>query len=507
MKEYPQLWETLEIDKNRLSTIRKDWSEGKVPDLPYTIIGQTNLKEQIGEKLRRIDEKPMETSILQAQYGDGKTNVLKYLELYFRINKSKIPIQYIYCRANQDQTDLCMFLMQHIQASCLEILVKQIKELAYLAGFTPAAMVNNYEGDFAFIKEYTERLFQKENDEETLNNLVYLGTGRLYSQAIFKKYGLNKLTDFNRREVFVLFMNILACAGYYVVFAIDELEKINDKSPKRMAHYFTSYRELLDLFNKIDGHYLLTAITNGVNLAELSQPFYERAKKDIVTIDRIQNDNEIEALIKLMAELLNISVNDTTKKTILGKVKKKLSNNNRLTIQLISESLQNKKHKPIDTVSDQLTKKTDLKKLYDETKARIEAENGFSNLSRSIFDPLEYYLTALGYQENNSFRRDYQAIVDSDTNKAFFFLFNDDTKIKSRIEEFVQVKGITDFVVFAGTELDITYSKLDIPEVNIEIVEYDPHELFILLNMYRWNFDKQKEISVLLGLATNNVFD
>lgn len=87
------------------------------------------------------------------------------------------------------------------------------------------------------IKEYTEKLFDVDLTEDDIRNLIFLGTGRLYSKGSFAKYQLQKLTDFNRREVFVLFMNILASRGVYLLFAIDELEKINDKSNKRMAHF------------------------------------------------------------------------------------------------------------------------------------------------------------------------------------------------------------------------------------------------------------------------------
>ena len=107
---------------------------------------------------------------------------------------------------------------------------------------------------------------------------------------------------------------------------------------------------------------------------------------------------------------------------------------------------------------------------------------------------------------NSNYRRDYQAVVDDDMHKAFFFLFNDDTKIKDRIVEFSEKKDIHDFVVFAKYNMDVSYAQLQIPSNNIKIVEYDPEKLFILLNMYRWNFDKQEKISLILSAATKNVF-
>lgn len=72
------LWERQTIEEEKMDIIRKDWTEGKVPDLPYVIIDQSNLKQIIGEKLKSIDGTRMATTIIKAQYGDGKTNALKY---------------------------------------------------------------------------------------------------------------------------------------------------------------------------------------------------------------------------------------------------------------------------------------------------------------------------------------------------------------------------------------------------------------------------------------------
>lgn len=45
MKDCVGLWEKQNVDKSRLDAIRRDWSEGKVPELPYLVIGQTKVKE------------------------------------------------------------------------------------------------------------------------------------------------------------------------------------------------------------------------------------------------------------------------------------------------------------------------------------------------------------------------------------------------------------------------------------------------------------------------------
>ena len=118
-------------------------------------------------------------------------------------------------------------------------------------------------------------------------------------------------------------------------------------------------------------------------------------------------------------------------------------------------------------------------------------------------------MEALQYNnvEDNLYRRDYQAFVDSVSKRAYFFLFNDDTKIKSRIQEFVEEKGINRFVVFVPQELTVTHSMLDIDGADVQIIDYDPVQLFVLLDIYRRNFDKQDEIFKLIGIVTQQVFE
>ncbi|MBO4806072.1 MAG: hypothetical protein J5554_08520 [Paludibacteraceae bacterium] len=509
MKDFVGLWDRQEVEKPKLDAIRRDWSEGKVPELPYLVIGQTNAKEHIGKKLSKIDGIRMETTVIQAQYGDGKTNILKYLELYFK-KHAELNIKMVYCRANPEQIDLCTFLMQHLEASCLTELVEQIVRLKSDPSFNYANLANDFNDDFSLIREYTDKLFDKNLSDDDIRSLIFLGTGRLYSKGSFAKYNLQKITDFNRREVFVLFMNILALRGVYLLFAIDELEKINDKSNKRMAHFFTSYRELLDLFNKIKGHYLISAITNGVDVQALCQPLYERLDKDIITIEKIKTENELSDLIKLLSDLLSIKINDDKKQDIVGKLSRnqKLINNRR-TIQFAAELIRNTEFKEEQSIEDVLKSDRDLKDLYEETKVQLESQSAFSNLSRVIFDPLKYYLESLGYNDvdKNLLRRDYQSFIDESTKKAYFFLFNDNLKIQSRIEDFVENKGIHNFVIFVPYEMSLSYSDFSLESNSIQIIEYNPAQLFILLNMYKWNIDKQTEIFKLIGIATKFVFE
>lgn len=508
MIKLPNLWDRLTIDPSKLATIAKDWSEGKVPDLPYVIIGQETAKSALGAKLSMMDGNRMVNSIIQANYGDGKTNIVKYLKLYFELH-SELRVEMLYCRANPDQTDLCLFLLQHLQFALLEKIEGEIIRLKATDNYDYTVLVSDFDDDFAAIKEYTAKLFDTSTDTETLRELLYMGTGRLYSKGVFSKYGLQQLTDFNRREVLVLFLNILASAGIYVLFAIDELEKIRDKSPKRMAHFFTSYRELIDLFSKIRGHYLISCITKGVEINLLSPPFYSRVERDIITLQPLTSKEDITELVELISSLNGIKIEQSIVNDVVSKLlrKKKVIGSNRSLLQEISAILLKQDETSLDN-SNLMMVKSALKPLYDETKQKLESEGGLDNLSRAFFDPLEYYLVAKGFDTKDTIlRRDYQAFIDPLSNRTYFFLFTDKNKVADRIEYFMDAKGYDKFVIFATPKMELSYAELNCPNVDVKIVEYDPEELFILLNMFKWNFDQQNSISKLIDDLTQYVFE
>lgn len=503
--EYRELWHKLSIDQSKMEIIRKDWTEGKVPDLPYMIVDQQGLKQHIGNKLQGIDGNRMTTTVVKAQYGDGKTNVLKYLSLYFECYP-ELGIHLLYCRADVDQTDIFIFLLRHLQNNSMKELVEGIKTLREREGFSPATLANDFKEDFAHIHDYTEKLFENGQDDDTLRNLVYLGTGRLYSIGAFQKHGLAKLTDFNRREVLVLFLNILAEIGYRVVFAVDELEKIHDKSTRRMAYFFNSYRELIDLFNKIKGHYLIATMTQAVNIAQLSQPLWGRIEQDVVEVSKISRKDDLAELVKLMAELLQIRIDDAKTDEVVSTISRKSLDSNRFAIRAIAEAL---REKPTLNFEEELKNNGQVEQIYRNAFVAAEQSHGFKNLSRMLFDPLQYYLEALQYENvnENLLRRDYQAFIDPVSKRAFFFLFNDDTKIRGRIQEFVESRGIKRFIVFVPKELTVTHFMLDIDGVEVKLIDYDPKQLFVLLDIYRMNFDLQDEIFRLIGIITQNVFE
>ena len=70
----------------------------------------------------------------------------------------------------------------------------------------------------------------------------------------------------------------------------------------------TSYRELVDLFNQIKGHYLMVSFTTGVGESEIStanDALYTRIKPDILHIAPLTTKRILRALIVYLNELFD----------------------------------------------------------------------------------------------------------------------------------------------------------------------------------------------------------
>ena len=73
------------------------FSQGKYPRIEKDSLGQDDVKNSIGKDLSEIDGAYFHRKLIYSDYGNGKTNLLKYLELYFENNDKNI--YYIYQRS------------------------------------------------------------------------------------------------------------------------------------------------------------------------------------------------------------------------------------------------------------------------------------------------------------------------------------------------------------------------------------------------------------------------
>lgn len=496
------LWDKLPLPEEKLPIFKKDIAEGKVPELPFNIIGQGKLKKIIETKIAQIDSNRMITNLIIAQYGNGKTNLLKYLELFFSTYRDRgVSVQY--SRADVERTDLVLFLLKIVQDKYLKDLMKIVKDLRNNQ-IDVSSFVNNFQGNFREIKEYTEKLFEAVNSDEDITEILYLGTGRLSTKRYFEKRGIEQLRDFNRREVLVLFLNLLSYDEKYIIFAIDEIEKISEKSKIRFSHFLTSYRELIDLFNQIKGHYLIVCLTYGVGSSDIStynEALYTRIKNDIIDIEALTDYKEIDDLIIYLNELFETDKNVQDIHTVLLK---KDTPNNRVKIQEISKLLYSN---DVKESLELMIKKVNLKELFLEIGEKLENDEAFKNIHRKFFDPLEYYIDSLGLNSNGLNKQD-RTFIDFDSKKVHYFIFNtyleDFENEKIKISKLIYDNPDCTITVYSPIKLELTQGKLKLDNgEKVEIIDIDPKELFILLVMYKGNYDLQPILGEIISNYTS----
>lgn len=492
------LWQRLPLPAEKLATFKKDIAEGKVPELPFYIIGQEKLKQVVQTRIEQIDSARMITNLIIAEFGNGKTNLLKYLELFYQTYPElRITVQY--SRADVERTDLVIFLLKIIQDKYLNDLVRIIKVIRNTPADIPG-LANNYDSNFREIKEYSDKLFEIGHDDSKITEILYLGTGRLSNKRFFDTYNIQQLHDYNRREILVLFLNLLSYDGQYVIFTIDEIEKIREKSKIRFSHFLTSYRELVDLFNQIKGHYLIVSLTTSVGSQEISvanDALYTRIKGDIVTVEQLKSKPHVTELITYLNNLFETGkdVED-----IYASYIKKETTNNRVAIQEISKLLY--AQQSTDSL-EILVRNANLAELFKDTENKLESDEAFKNLHRKFFDPLEYYLISLSLNSDGLNKQD-RTFIDIENQKVHYFIFN--TYLEDFENEKIKISNLIDdnpeysVIVYAPIKLELTHSKLDIiNDDNLTIVDIEPRELFILLVMYKDNYDLQPGIGEIVS--------
>lgn len=496
-----QLWTPLEpMDANKESIIQ-DLERGLAPNLPYFIVGQQDVKTSLGALIEGIDSK-FSYAIIRGQYGNGKSNLIKYLKYYFE-QHTECNVTVANWRADVDRYDIITFLLYIIQNEFSDILLTSLKEM--VANGNVSSFCDDYSGSFAAIKSYVNKIEENIESDEDIKTLISLGTGKVYDSNSFKHYGLTKLSDYNRREVFVFFLNALAGSKHYILFCMDELEKIQEKSKARFQSFLTTFRELIDLSSIIKGHMIIAAITDSVSdehSFDSYNPAFERRIKDykfevtaIRSIDEIIN--MAEELVRILGESYQIESYEDIANTIYKNTRKYAH-----TADVVR------------AVFAQLTPQKDIKdwrvlledaKLYDEFNAKcddLKFSGVLSRVNQKLFAPLKDYLSIIS---NND--KDYevraqtlQCVYSAGTHRCYVFLFTDDVNANlNRLLNVAKEYPNTDMLVFKPEKLDLTMGELK--ENNLvqvkDLILYNPIELIALLELYLDDYENEALLEVL----------
>lgn len=493
--EIAQLWTPLNPIEDNLEVIRQDLERGLAPNLPYFIVGLEDVKTTLKTAITTIDSH-FSYALVWGQYGNGKSNLMKYLKYFFEQYPEGNTSVAIW-RADVDRYDIITFLLYIIQNEYSKVLMDSLK--AVVKDSKSSELCDNFSGAFAAIQGYVEKIGEIVSSEDDLQNLIALGTGKLYDSNSFRKFGLAKLSDYNRREVLVFFLNALAYAGNYVVFCIDELEKIQEKSKARFQNLLTTFRELIDLSSSIRGHMILVSITDSVTKAgmqslETYNPAFERRIKnymlEVKAIHEVEDIKEMaKELIRVLGPEYQMDSYDDIANTVYKNIRKypHTSDVVRALFALLSKQASQK-------TWENLLDDAKLTEQFEKKRQSLEEIGVLQRINQKLFAPLKDYLNIISNADNDYEVRGQmlQCVYSTATNRCYVFLFTDDidaniNRLRNVIKEFPKAN----LYIFKPMELDINMDILKREQLdNVkDLIPYNPVDLMALLELYMDNYE------------------
>lgn len=486
-----QLWTPLNPIEENKEIIRQDLERGLAPNLPYFIVGLQDVKTTLGTALSTIDSH-FSYALIWGQYGNGKSNLMKYLKYFFTQYpdfNSKVAIW----RADVDRYDIITFLLYIIQNEFAADLLESLKKV--VTDGKTKELCDNYSGSFAAVQAFAEKIEEKKDSDEDLQTLISLGTGKLYDSNSFKKFDLTKLTDYNRREVLVFFLNALAYAKHYIVFCVDELEKIQEKSRARFQNLLTTFRELIDLSSSINGHMILAAVTesvSGEHSFESYNPAFERRIKNyMLQVKAIREVDDIKEMAKELVRVLGNDYQLDSYDDVANAVyKKKLPHTSDVVRALFAQLAKQADKKTWEDLLED-SKMTDA---FNQKRQSLEDSGMLQRINQKLFAPLKDYLNIISISDSDYEVKGQmlQCVYSTATNRCYVFLFTDDIEANTnRLKNVIKEYSKADLYVFKPKELDINMDMLKkegLVSVK-DLIPYDPVDLMALLELYMDNYE------------------
>lgn len=502
--EVNNLWQKLVPDSNRIEKIKKDLEIGVAPHLPYFLVGLKEEKEVLGKMISRIDNH-MQICLLKAQYGNGKTNLLKYLENFFGIN-TQYNIHSQTWRADVDKYNINLFLLYIIQQSYFEVLKTFLMDMRE-EDLAKACI--EFNGSMSALRGYADAINQNRTSEDCIAELIQLGTGFKTDKNCFKKYGLEKFNDYNRLDVLKFFLNVFAFNEYFILFCIDELEKIMEKSRARFQTFLTSYRELIDEASCINGHMVITAMTDASRSSEASlesyNPAFERRIKSlIVTLSAIENKDDIKELAVALCDILQKECDSQDIETLVnGVLKHPWGHTNEVVID-VYKRLSNPSMGWIDYI-----KKAKLEDSLQEKIAELKADDVMTRINAKFFSPIEEYMQIFG-EDGITYTikaQTFQTVRKIEDQKAYVFLFTND--LNSNINRILNVKQLypsDSLIIFAPKGLGLSNSSLEEAGISGKsaVITYDPLVLMALMELFLEDYENDN-IKEAINLYTRGL--
>ena len=489
------LWTSLNPNEDNKEVIRQDLERGLAPNLPYFIVGLDEVKTSLKTAISTIDSH-FSYALVWGQYGNGKSNIMKYLKYFFEQHPESTTKVAIW-RADVDRYDIITFLLYIIQNEYSKDLFESLRVV--VADGKTKELCDNFSGSFAAIQSYTEKIGEKVSSDDELLTLITLGTGKIYDSNSFRKFGLPKLTDYNRREVLVFFLNALAYADHYVIFCIDELEKIQEKSKARFQNLLTTFRELIDLSSFIKGHMILAAVTDSVSgehSFESYNPAFERRIKNymlqIKAIDRFDDIKEMaKELVRVLGPEYQLDSYDDVANNVY-KNRHKYTHTSDVVRALFAQLSKKASQKTWRDLLDDAK----LTEQFEKKRQSLEETGILQRINQKLFATLRDYLNIISNTDSDYEVRGQmlQCVYSTATNRCYVFLFTDDIDANiNRLRNVIKEYPEADLYVFKPMALDINMDTLKRKQLtNVkDLIPYAPVDLMALLELYMENYEDE----------------
>lgn len=473
-------------------------------------LGQNDLKHYLGSKISTIDEDYLHNCIIVADYGNGKTNLLKYLKLYSKEYRD-LNLYVSYKVADENKPDIILNILNHIETQFkekfLEIVLginseenpKEIYE-KILKGYT----------DFYAIHEYIDTL-SNERDIERLTRLFFLGTGRLYTKRSWHEFELAQLTDFERKEILILFLNILSYGRVYIIFEIDELEKVREKSIVRFRNFLTSYRELIDVSHSINGHLIIVAMSshvkNKTSIFSENPAFNSRIEKFLIVLTVIKTREEVSEFIDNFKKLfeLKITEKDTHIANIIRKMRKLTTPTNRDLVKIILHEIRGSTFDASNSFIEILNRNIEIKELFDLKFDELLNRGSFKNIDNKIFDPLSHYLSEKAYTNlDENLDKRHRILRIPEANKIIYWNFSEAT-LDSTLRNILNNENFEHKIILKSNKYELHSDHPIYNQNKFSVFDFDPEHLLVLLELHYDYMEYAKVLDLLISSALHGV--
>lgn len=479
--ELSQLWGKLIPDDKDVENIKSDLKLGLAPNLPFFVIDTEEVKEKLGIQLKKIDTH-FQFALIQGDYGNGKTNMLKYLENYFLANP-KYGVKVSIWRADIDRYDVILQLLYILQIQYNSQIINCFKSLTEKDS---SDYCNNFNDSFEAIHSYVDKIIENKDNHDALITLLALGTGKLHNANIFSKYNLSKLTDYNRREILVFLLNLLAANNIYVIFCLDELEKILEKSKARFQGFLTTFRELIDLSSYIKGGMIIATMTNSVGeneqpLETYNQAFARRIGQNKYELKAINKQDELQTLVRYLSEFMGART-ENTNEIVSSLLKLRLSHNSEYVIETCKKIMQ-ADNKPKDWKD--LLDILNLRNKFKDVRRELIEDGVKKGIHTKFFKPLDTYIKIIGVKDMYEMKEQhYQCVYNKISAVCTIFLFSSD--VEQNLTRIRNVAGLypgSTIQVFETQELGLNSMDLKFLDRDIHLYVYDPLDGMAILRM------------------------